>query len=303
MKRVSLAIWPILLLLVSMSSVQGSASLAKYLFPVLGPAGMTAWRLVFSCIMLSLVFKPWKKKITKQAALPIVIYGIALGCMNLSFYYAIQRIPLGVTVAIELIGPISVAMFMSRRLWDFVWLGLAVFGLVMLLPLHEASADLDPIGILLALIAGAGWASYIVFGRWAGSVHGSSSVALGTMIAMLFVFPLGVWTSGDVMFSPDIIPMAFLVAFLASALPYGIEMIVMPRLPAQTFSTLMSLSPVLASLSGFIFLSERLSTIQWFAIVCIVISSVGTVLSINRRKPPVLKETDNQELAEVSNNK
>lgn len=279
-----IVLWPILILLVSMSSVQGSASLAKYLFPILGPAGMTAWRLVFSSIMLALIFKPWKKKITKQAWRPIICYGIALGFMNLSFYGAIQRIPLGIAVAIELTGPIAVAMFSSRRWLDFVWLGLAIVGLAMLLPLHEASVALDPMGVILALVAGCGWAMYIVFGRQAGTIHGPSSVAIGSMIAMLFMFPIGVWNSGDVMFDPSILPMVFVVAILASALPYALEMIALPRLPAQTFSTLMSLSPVLASLSGFVFLHEMLSGIQWLAIGCIIISSIGTVLSIHQNR-------------------
>lgn len=265
-----------------MISVQGSASIAKYLFPVLGPEGMTAWRLTFSSVMLAMIFKPWRKAITKQALRYIILYGLAMGCMNLSFYNAISRIPLGIAVAIELTGPIMVAMFSGRRLADFIWLGIAVVGLGMLLPIHQASSELDPIGIVMALTAGACWACYILFGRKAGAIHGSSSVALGAIIASILLFPIGVWQSGSAMFSISLLPLIFLVSLLASAIPYGLDMVALPRLPAQTFSTLMSLSPVFAAFSGLIVLHEQLTRYQWLAIGLIILSSIGTVLSMSR---------------------
>lgn len=274
--------WPVLLIFISMISVQGSASIAKYLFPVLGPEGMTAWRLTFSSVMLAMIFKPWRKAITKQALRYIILYGLAMGCMNLSFYNAISRIPLGIAVAIELTGPIMVAMFSGRRLADFIWLGIAVVGLGMLLPIHQASSELDPIGLVMALTAGACWACYILFGRKAGAIHGSSSVALGAIIASILLFPIGVWQSGSAMFSISLLPLIFLVSLLASAIPYGLDMVALPRLPAQTFSTLMSLSPVFAAFSGLIVLHEQLTHYQWLAIGLIILSSIGTVLSMSR---------------------
>lgn len=274
--------WPVFLIFVSMISVQGSASMAKYLFPVLGPEGMTAWRLVFSSILLVAIFKPWHKPITKLALKYIFLYGISMGCMNLCFYNAIAKIPIGIAVAIELTGPIMVAMCSSRRLADFIWLGIAVTGLAMLLPIRQASNNIDPIGILLALGAGSCWACYILFGRKAGAIHGSSSVAIGSVIASMLLFPIGVWQCGSVMFSVDLLPLVFVVSLLASAIPYGLDMIALPRLPAQTFSTLMSLSPVFAAFSGLIVLHEQLSHYQWLAIIFIIASSIGTVLSMNR---------------------
>lgn len=275
--------WPILIILISMASVQGSSSLAKHLFSTLGPSGMAAWRLVFSSIMLLLIFKPWRKPITKQAWKYIILYGFALGIMNLSFYSSIERIPIGIAVAIELTGPIMVAMCATRKKIDFIWLGIAIIGLVMLLPITEAHTDLDVVGILLALCAGACWAMYIVFGRKAGQLQGPSSVALGSVIVSCFIFPIGVWQSGEVMFSLDVLPLAFLVALLASAIPYALDMIALPKIPASTFSTLMSLSPVLGALSGLIFLQETLSVKQWLSIMLIIISSIGTVLSITHK--------------------
>ncbi|WP_392559165.1 EamA family transporter [Orbus mooreae] len=275
--------WPILIILISMASVQGSSSLAKHLFSTLGPSGMAAWRLVFSSIMLLLIFKPWRKPITKQAWKYIILYGFALGIMNLSFYSSIERIPIGIAVAIELTGPIMVAMCATRKKIDFIWLGIAIIGLVMLLPITEAHTDLDVVGILLALCAGACWAMYIIFGRKAGQLQGPSSVALGSVIVSCFIFPIGVWQSGEVMFSLDVLPLAFLVALLASAIPYALDMIALPKIPASTFSTLMSLSPVLGALSGLIFLQEMLSVKQWLSIMLIIISSIGTVLSITHK--------------------
>lgn len=275
--------WPIVIILISMASVQGSSSLAKYLFPILGPSGMTAWRLFFSSIMLVLIFKPWRKPISKQAWKYIVLYGFALGFMNLSYYSSIERIPIGIAVAIELTGPITVAMFAARKITDFVWLAIAIIGLVMLLPIHSAGADLDLVGVLLAICAGACWAMYIVFGRKAGQLQGASSVALGSVIISFVIFPIGVWQSGPMMFSIDVLPLAFIVALLASAIPYALDMVALPRVPALTFSTLMSLSPVLGALSGLIFLNETLSGYQLVSIVLIIISSIGTVLSITHK--------------------
>ena len=274
--------WPVLLIFVSMISVQASASFAKYLFPVLGPEAMTAWRLFFSAILLVIIFKPWRKTITKLAIKYILLYGVAMGCMNLAFYNAISRIPIGIAVAIELTGPIMVAMFSGRRLTDFIWLAIAIVGLVMLLPIHQASNDLDPIGILLALCAGSCWAGYILFGRKAGEIYGASSVAVGSIVASLLLFPIGVWQSGSTMFSIELLPLVFVVSLLASAIPYGLDMIALPRLPAQTFSTLMSLSPVFAAFSGLIVLHEQLTHYQWLAIMFIIVSSIGTVLTMHR---------------------
>lgn len=284
--------WPIILILISMASVQGSSSLAKSLFPVLGPSGMAAWRLVFSSIMLIIIFRPWRKPIKKEAWKFIVLYGLALGVMNLSYYLAIKRIPIGIAVAIELTGPIMVAMFAARRMVDFIWLVIAIVGLIMLLPIYQANANLDFLGVILALCAGSCWGLYIVFGRKAGQLQGASSVALGSVIVSFVIFPIGVWQSGEVMFSLNVIPIALLVALLASAIPYALDMIALPKIPAHTFSTLMSLSPVLGALSGLIFLGETLSYYQWLSIGLIIISSIGTVLTINY-KPKITAINEN----------
>ncbi|MFV0482402.1 MAG: EamA family transporter [Campylobacteraceae bacterium] len=276
-------IFPILIVLLSIISTQGSSSLAKHMFDTLGPEGMAAWRLLFSALMLFIIFKPYKKKISKNALPFILLYGLSMGIMNLTFYFAIERIPIGIAVAIELIGPISVALLSSRAWSDFLWIALASIGLIILLPIHEFSSDLDFLGIVFALLAGLCWALYIVFGKKAGELHGSSSVAIGMFFASIVIFPLGVYKSGNAMFSLEVMPLALLVALLASALPYALDMIALPKLPAKTFSTLLSLSPVFAALFAFLFLQEKLSGVEWFAIILIIISSIGVILSFSKK--------------------
>ena len=274
---------PILLIFVSIASVTGSSSLAKYLFSMLGPEGMTAWRLFFSSLMLIFIFKPWRKPVSKQAWKYIIVYGLALGFMNLSFYYAIERIPIGIAVAIELTGPIIVAMCSARKLLDFIWLAIAIIGLVSLLPIHQANSSLDLYGLLFALCAGSCWALYIITGRKAGQLQGSSSVAIASGLVCCIIFPISVWHNGMAMFSLDVLPLAFVVAVLASAIPYALDVITLPRVSALTFSTLMSLTPVLGTISGFIFLEEKLTCNQWISISLIIVSSIGTVLSIGHK--------------------
>ncbi|TWI54307.1 inner membrane transporter RhtA [Pseudomonas duriflava] len=282
-----LSLYPVLLLLISMTSIQSSASLAKSLFPVLGPEGVTALRLLFSALILLVVMRPWKALARGNAWKTLIGYGVALGVMNLSIYLAMQRIPIGIAVAIEFTGPLAVAMFASRRLIDFVWIILAVIGLYLLLPIGHAAGGVDPLGAVFALLAGLCWALYIVFGKKAGATYGAATVALGSTVAALVIFPVGVFQAGSRLLDPTLLPVVLTVAILSSAIPYALEMQALTRLPSQTFGTLMSLSPALGALSGFVFLNETLTLAQWFALLCIVIASIGATLTIKQAAAPV----------------
>ena len=154
------------------------------------------------------------------------------------------------------------------------------FGLWLLLPSDLAQTQLDPLGMALALGAGLCWALYIVFGQKAGAAHGRQTVALGTWVAALLVLPIGLWQAGGSLFSVDLLPIALGVAVLSSALPYSLEMVALTRLPARTFSILMSLEPAIAALSGLLFLSEQLSWNQWLAIGAIILASAGAAATI-----------------------
>lgn len=281
---------PIFALFVAMISIQTGASLAKHLFPLLGVQGTTTLRIGFAALILCALWRPWRKKLTPQQLRLVLFYGIALGVMNLQFYLALQRIPLGIAVALEFAGPLTLTLFSSRRKLDFLWAVLAGVGIVLVLPMKEASASLDPIGILFALGAGICWAFYIYFGqKISASLHGGYAAAYGMTVAALVVLPFGLLSSGADLLNLEIMPTAFAVAILSSALPYSLEMIGLKALPPQTYGILMSLEPAFAALSGLAFLGEKLELLQWMAIVCIIVASVGT--SLTARKNKVVLET------------
>jgi inner membrane transporter RhtA len=271
---------PITLLVIAMCSIQGGAALAKSLFPLVGAEGTTALRLSLAAIILCVVMRPWRKRLNTGAWRSLLAYGAALGGMNLMFYMSLKTVPLGIAVALEFTGPLLLALFSSRRLVDFIWIALAVFGLWLLLPSAQTTAPLNPVGAGLALGAGACWALYIICGQKAGAEHGSHTVALGTLVAALIVFPIGLSEAGSSLLHWSLLPVAIAVAILSSALPYSLEMFALTRLPARTFSTLMSLEPALAALSGLIFLHEQLSSNQWLAIGAIIVAAFGTATTI-----------------------
>jgi inner membrane transporter RhtA len=270
---------PLIAILVAMISVQGGASYAKNLFPVVGAQGTTALRLGIASILLAAVLRPWRARIDRTSAGPLIGYGLSLGAMNMMFYLSLRTVPLGIAVALEFLGPLAVAMLSSRRAIDFAWIGLAVAGLAVLLPIGPNMHGVDPGGALLALGAGVGWAFYIVFGQRAGAVHGAQTTALGTIIAALVVVPVGIAHAGSGLLAPAVLLSGLIVAILSSALPYTLEMAAMTRLPANTFGTLMSLEPAVAALAGLVLLGETLTIVQWLAIAAVMLASAGTALT------------------------
>lgn len=278
-----LPVWlPVLILLVAMMSIQGGASLAKSLFPLVGAPGVTALRLALGTIILVVVFKPWHLRFTREQRLPLLFYGLSLGAMNYMFYLSIQTIPLGVAVALEFTGPLAVALFASRRPVDFIWVILAVLGLWYLLPLGENVSHVDLTGAAFALGAGACWAIYILSGQRAGEEHGPATVALGSLIAAVIFVPLGAFQAGEVLWHWSVLPLGIAVAILSTALPYSLEMIALTRLPTRTFGTLMSMEPAMAAISGMIFLGETLTFQQALALAAIIIASMGSTLTLRR---------------------
>ena len=273
---------PILVILIAMVSIQSGASLAKSLFPLVGAPGVTALRLALGTLILVIVFKPWRLRFTAEQRLPLLLYGLALGAMNYLFYLSIQRIPLGIAVALEFTGPLAVALFGSRRPLDFVWVILAVLGLWFLLPLGQDVAQVDLTGALLALGAGACWAVYILTGQRAGEEHGTATVAMGSLIAAVVFVPLGMLQASDTLFQWSLLPLGLAIAVLSTALPYSLEMIALTRMPTRTFGTLMSMEPALAALSGMIFLGETLTSTQTLALGAIILASMGSTLTMRR---------------------
>ena len=273
---------PILVILIAMISIQSGASLAKSLFPLVGAPGVTALRLALGTLILVVIFKPWRLRFAPEQRLPLLLYGLSLGAMNYLFYLSIQRIPLGVAVALEFTGPLAVALFGSRRPLDFVWVALAVLGLGFLLPLGQSVAQIDPVGALLALGAGACWAVYILTGQRAGEEHGPATVAMGSLIAAVVFVPMGMIQASDTLFQWGLLLPGLGIAILSTALPYSLEMVALTRMPSKTFGTLMSMEPALAALSGMVFLGETLTATQTLALGAIILASMGSTLTMRR---------------------
>lgn len=282
------AVWlPVLVLLIAMTSIQGGAALAKTLFPTVGAPGITALRLGLGTVILCVIFKPWRLHFNRQQILPLVIYGLALGGMNYSFYLSIRTVPLGIAVALEFTGPLVLALAGSRRPLDFLWVGLAVLGLFFLLPIGHSIDSIDPLGAIYALTAGALWAVYILAGKRAGSQHGPATVAAGSLIGALVFVPLGLAYANPGIWTLSLIPIGLAIAVLSSALPYSLEMVALTRLPARTFGTLMSLEPAMAAIFGMLFLGEVLTLVQWLALLAIITASAGSTLTMRPAKQDI----------------
>lgn len=275
----------LLLLLIAMISVQSSGTLAKVLFnhfPVLTVAAM---RLLLSSVILAIIFKIWNINFKHVRWKAIIGYGFALAGMNALFYLSIQRLPLGIAVSFEFIGPLSVALFYARQKFDFVWVGLAILGLILLFPFDQVSQSLDPLGIAFALGAGACWALYIVAGQKPSGISGNHTVCLGMFVGMLVILPIALFSGmPSTVFEPSNLIYFIALAVLASALPFSLEMISLRNLTALSFGTLMSVEPAIAAISGFIFLGETLLWNQWLALATIITASIGCTYTTQKKR-------------------
>lgn len=272
------AIPPIPAVLLGVLSVQGGAAIAKGMFPVLGATGTVGLRVALSALMLMAAFRPRLARFTAAQWRAVIPYGVVLGMMNLVFYLAISRIPLGLGVTLEFIGPLGVAVAGSRRALDVVWVVLAAAGIALIAPWSESGVD--PLGVLLALAAGAFWAAYILLGgRVSRVVPGGAAVAVGMAIAAVVVLPVSVASGGLAWLTPGMFAAGVGVALLSSAVPYTLEMVALKALPARTFGILMSLEPAVAALAGLVFLKEMLTGAQWLAVVLVIAASAGAALT------------------------
>ncbi|MHC2990271.1 transporter [Pontibacter sp. HJ8] len=260
--------------LLAMISVQGGASIAKHLFPVLGASGTASLRIGFAALILLAVFRTNLLKLNRKQWLYCLAYGTCLGAMNLVFYFAIKRIPLGLGVTLEFTGPLVLAMLGSRRLLDLLWVLLACLGIVLIAPWQNNNVDL--LGAALAIGAGALWAGYIVLGGKVSRImKGGDAVAVGMLFAAAFVVPFGVFSGDLAAVNGPLLLIGVAVALLTSAIPFTLEMGALRQIPPKTFGILMSLHPAFAALSGLLFLEEYLSLTQWISILCVISASVG----------------------------
>ncbi|WP_246677116.1 MULTISPECIES: DMT family transporter [unclassified Mesorhizobium] len=276
---------PVLGLLGAMLSVQVGAAFAKGLFPVLGPEGTTMLRLAIGALMLAVVLRPWKVLPSRKNLPWLAAYGITVCAMNMLFYAALQRIPLGVCVALEFTGPLFVATLGSRRLLDLVWVALAVVGIVLLSPFAGISRGLDPTGVALALAAGACWGLYIIFAQKAGAELGVRTSAYGMAIAAVLALPFGFNAAQAYLTDPHIMAGAAVVGLFSSALPFYLEMLVLVRMPAKVYGMLVCLEPAGGALTGFLFLHEKLDLLQCAGVAAVIAAAFGTAVAARRPMP------------------
>ncbi|MGV8882551.1 MAG: EamA family transporter [Rhodoglobus sp.] len=261
------------------------AAVAVTLFPEVGSVGMVTLRLVFSAIVLLLIFRPSFRGRSAADWRTVAGFGLVLAVMNVLFYLALARLHLGVTVTIEVIGPLILSVVISRRASAWLWAALALVGVVLL---GRGGFDsLDPIGVLFALGAGAAWVGYILLSERTGRGFARlDGLAIAIAIGSVAVLPFGIATTGATLVLPHILLLGFAVAILSSAIPYGLELIALRRLPAATFSILLSLAPALAALAGLIILGQQLEILDAVAIALVVVASMGAVRAARGRGIP-----------------
>lgn len=257
-------------------SVEVGAALAITIFPQTGPIGIVSLRLFFAAAVLLIAFRPRLRRRSRSDWLTVLAFGLVLGSMNVVFYLALERLPLGATVTIEYLGPLILSVVIARRASAWLWAVLALAGVVLL---SRGGFDhLDPVGILFALAAGGCWVGYILLSARTGSRFGRlDGLAIAMAVGAIVVLPAGVATAGPVLLQPTILLIGLAVALLSSAIPYGLEMLALRRLHASTFSILLSLAPALAALAGLVILGQPLTALDAVAIALVVIASMGAV--------------------------
>jgi inner membrane transporter RhtA len=279
----SVRISPIWLVLTGIASVQWGASIAKGLFDEVEPATMVWLRLATSAVILAVAVRPVLRGRSGADWLVVLAFGASLGLMNWAFYQSFARIPLGIAVTIEFIGPLTLAVLGSRRLRDLAWVGLAAGGVALL---GVERADLDVVGVLFALLAGATWAAYILLTAQTGRRwEGLDGLAMASIVAVVLLTPVVSVGGGDGLGDPRILLLGALVGLLSSVIPYSCEMAALRTLPPSVFGILMSLEPAAAALAGMLMLSEFLTGVQWLAVACVVVASIGAT-----RTSPMLGE-------------
>jgi inner membrane transporter RhtA len=271
---------PTALVMLSIVSVQLGAAIAKTLFDSLGPGGTVFLRIAFASLVLLVLVRPKLGGHDRNAYGVAGLFGLALAGMNFSIYLAIDRIPLGVAVTLEFVGPLGVAVAGSRRMLDLLWVVLAAGGILLLAPLGAfGGMNLDPVGVAFALLAGCLWASYILLSARTGSAfQGGTGLVIALCVGTLVLAPFGVADAGYALLDPKLLLAGFGVAMLSSAIPFSLELEALRKIPARVFGVLMSLEPAVAALAGFLVLGERLGIRAVVAIVFVTIAAAGASL-------------------------
>jgi inner membrane transporter RhtA len=272
------------LVLGAIGSVQFGAAIATTLFHRIGPGGAVWLRLVFGTAILVPLWRPRVRGYARRELLLAGLFGLVLGAMNFSFYSALHRIPLGVAVTLEFVGPLTVAVAGSRRPLDLVWAALAVLGILALT--RGGVHHLSGLGVVLALVAGCLWAGYILLNaRMGSSFEGATGLSLAMCVASLVTLPVGIAQGGSHLLEPRSLVLGAAVGLLSSAIPYSFENEALRRIDPAVFGVLMSIEPAMAALAGFIVLGQGLGARALVGIALVVVASVGAAR--RTRKAPI----------------
>ncbi|WP_232211516.1 MULTISPECIES: EamA family transporter [Nocardioides] len=274
------AVW---LVVIGIVSVQAGAAIAKDLFGTISPTSMVFLRLVTSTLVLLAIARPSWRGRSRADWLVVAAFGASLGLMNWAIYQSFARIPLGIAVTIEFIGPLTLAVLGSRRARDLIWVVLAAAGVALL---GFEPADLDPVGVAFALLAGSAWAAYILLSAQTGQRWpGFDGLAIASAFATLLLTAPAIVSGGTALLDPRVLLIGALVGVLSSVIPYSCELVALRSLAPSVFGILMSLEPAAAALAAIVVLQELLAPTQWLAVACVVVASVGAT-----RSRPVLSE-------------
>lgn len=281
-------------------STQFGSAVAALLFPRAGALGIVTLRLVLSAVLLLVVCRPRIRGYRRADWAVVCGFGVALGGMNTLFYQAIERIPLGPAVTLEVLGPLTLSVLTSRRLDSLLWAGLALGGVFLL---GEGGFDgLNLAGVAFALGAGAMWAAYILMSARAGArFPRADGLALAMSVAALISLPIGAASAGAALVVPSTLALGLALAAMSSGLPYSLELFALRRLPASTFAVLMSLAPAIAAIAGLLVLGQELAAAQWLAIALVITASIGAVRTgqSRRTRPVAASEVGPSETADV----
>lgn len=272
----------VLYMVLSMISYQISASFAKQLFTVLDPLSVTILRLCFAAIIVCIMFRSWQifKRLPYLKWRDLLCYSTALCCMNVLFYMSLGKLPQGIAVGLEFIGPLGLALLSIQRRSDYIWVLLAIIGIALMVPWGQTtSANFSLVGAACALGAGLCWAFYIYFGQKV--VHqnmGMHALTIAISLSALVLLPIGLYNNAPALLETQYWGKALAIAVLATAIPYALDLKALKQLNKLSYGTLSSLSPALAALAGLFLLGEKIGTLQWLALFCVMLASVGVTL-------------------------
>lgn len=281
----------VIYMVLSMTSYQISASFAKQLMTVLDPLTVTILRLCFAAIIVMVMFRSWKiiSRLPELKWRDLLCYSAALGCMNILFYISLGKLPQGIAVGLEFIGPLGLALLSIKQRSDYIWVLMAIMGIALMVPWGTTNQEqIDLLGAACALAAGLCWAFYIYFGqRVVQQKIGMHALTIAISISALCLLPIGLYQNAAAVVDTQYWVKALVIAILATAIPYALDLKALASLNKMTYGTLSSLSPALAALTGFILLGERIGSLQMIALVCIMFASVGVTVRATRQAQSV----------------